>query len=160
MAGALFNTMIQVHLFCLLQKVMKILNLFFFSFPKKKLGISFGITVTTIVFDKVALATPTGADMIVSYHYATWTSGGFGLIGNYFFIISFYLFSIWSYKFFMILAFVLGVLSFRGVGVVGYRESKASSVEEGTSASNSQPNVVTKMTKEDSDLTPADPFPQ
>ena len=40
--------------------------------------------MTTIVFDKVARATPAGADMIVSYHYATWTSGGFGLIGIYF----------------------------------------------------------------------------
>ena len=44
---------------------------------------SFGITVTTVVFDKVALATPTDADMIVSYHYATWTSGAFGLMGIY-----------------------------------------------------------------------------
>ena len=38
--------------------------------------------MTTFVFDKVALATPAGADMIGSYHYATWTSGVFGLIGN------------------------------------------------------------------------------
>ena len=57
-------------------------------FPKiKKLGISFGITVTTFVFDKVTLATPTGVDMISSYHYATWTSGAFGLIGIYLFYI-------------------------------------------------------------------------
>ena len=56
------------------------------SSPPTKLGVSFGITVTTIVFDKVALAIPTGADMIVSYHYSTWTSGAFGLIGIYFYI--------------------------------------------------------------------------
>jgi MFS family permease len=103
MAGALFTTMIQ-------------------------LGISFGITVTTVVFDKVALATPTGADMIASYHYATWTSGAFGLI-----------------------AFVLGLLSFRGVGAVGYRGSRTSPVEEGSSTSNSQPKEETRteMAKED-----------
>ena len=57
------------------------MNLLFFL--KKKLGNSFGITVTTLVFDKIARSTPTGADMIVSYHYATWTSGAFGLIGIY-----------------------------------------------------------------------------
>jgi hypothetical protein len=56
----------------------------------------------------------------------------------------------------MILAFVLGVLSFRGAGVVGHSASKTSSVEEGTLASNSQPNAATEMTKEMSDLTLAD----
>ena len=30
---------------------------------------------------QVARATPAGADMIISYHYATWTSVAFGLIG-------------------------------------------------------------------------------
>ena len=48
----------------------------------------------------------------------------------------------------MILAFVLGVLSFTGAGVVGYRASKTSSVEEGTSVSNHQPKAATEMTKE------------
>ena len=52
----------------------------------------------------------------------------------------------------MILAFVLGVLSFRGVGAVGHRGSKTSPVEEGTSesASNSESQLkeVTKTAKE------------
>jgi hypothetical protein len=42
--------------------------------------------VTTFVFDKVTHATPAGADMILSYQYATWTSGAFGLIGIYLFL--------------------------------------------------------------------------
>ena len=52
----------------------------------------------------------------------------------------------------MYLAFVLGLLSFRGVGAVGYRGSKSSPVEEGTSTSNSQSKVLetrTEMAKED-----------
>ena len=44
--------------------------------------------MTTFVFDKVTRATPTGADMILSYQYATWTSGAFGLLGIYLFCIS------------------------------------------------------------------------
>ena len=51
----------------------------------------------------------------------------------------------------MVLALVLGVLSFRDVGAVGHLGSKSSSVEEGTSgsASNSQLKEVTKKAKED-----------
>ena len=151
MAGALFNTMIQVNPFCPPESNQNIDESFFF-FKKKQLGISFGITVTTFVFDKVTRATPTGADMILSYQYATWTSGAFGLIGIYLFYIS--LFSFWPYiKFCMILAFVLGVLSFRGVGAVGHRGSKTSPVEEGNSesASNSESQLkeVTKTAKEE-----------
>ena len=90
--------------------------------------------------------------MILSYQYATWTSGAFGLIGIYLFYIS--LFSFRPYiKFCMILAFVLGVLSFRGVGAVGHRGSKTSPVEEGTSesasSSESQLKEVTKTAKEE-----------
>jgi hypothetical protein len=83
MAGALFTTMIQVTFFLTTSDNRQSINEYLFFFSQKKLGISFGITVTTVVFDKVALATPTGADMIASYHYATWTSGAFGLIGIY-----------------------------------------------------------------------------
>ena len=151
MAGALFNTMIQVNPLCLPESNQNIDESLFF-FQKKQLGISFGITVTTFVFDKVTRATPTGADMILSYQYATWTSGAFGLIGIYLFYIS--LFSFRPYiKFCMILAFVLGVLSFRGVGAVGHRGSKTSPVEEGTSesasSSESQLKEVTKTAKEE-----------
>ena len=37
--------------------------------------------MTTVVFNGVTLARPPGADMIVSYHAANWTSVGFCLIG-------------------------------------------------------------------------------
>ena len=107
--------------------------------------------MTTIVFDKVTRATPAGADMIVSYQYATWTSGAFSLIGIYFFISLFSIFCLVLYKILYDLALVFGVLSFRGAGVVGHRESKTSPVEEGTSesVSNSQPNEEMKIAKED-----------
>ena len=91
MAGALFNTMIQVNPFCPPESNQNIDESLFFFFQKKQLGISFGITVTTFVFDKVTRATPTGADMILSYQYATWTSGAFGLIGIYLFYTSLFL---------------------------------------------------------------------
>lgn len=82
MAGALFNTMIQ-------------------------LGTTCGITVTTIVFKRVTLARPSGADMIVSYHSATWTSFAFCM-----------------------LALILSVLSLRSVGVVGHRGPRTASAEK------------------------------
>lgn len=82
MAGALFTAMTQ-------------------------LGSSFGITVTTVMFNRVTLSRPPGADTMVGYHAANWTSAGFSLI-----------------------AFTLGVLFFRGVGVVGHRRPKTTCAEE------------------------------
>ncbi|KAF8810246.1 MFS general substrate transporter [Phlegmacium glaucopus] len=82
MAGALFNTMIQ-------------------------LGTTFGITLSTFVFDSVTNSRSPDADMIVSYRYATWTSGAFYII-----------------------AFIIGIVSFRGVGAVGHRGPKTSSPDE------------------------------
>jgi len=63
-----------------------------------QLGTAFGIAVTTVVFNGVTLARPPGADMIVSYHSANWTSVAFCLI-----------------------ACILSIIFFRGVGVVGHR---------------------------------------
>jgi len=79
MAGALFTAMTQ-------------------------LGTAFGIAVTTVVFNSVILARPPGADKIVGYHAANWTSVTFCLI-----------------------ACILSILFFRGVGIVGHRVPKMTS---------------------------------
>ena len=83
--------------------------------------------MTTAVFHRVALVRPAGADMAVSYHSANWTSLAFCMIGMlYTYSLPFHC----SYKFPTVLAFILGVLFFRGVGVVGHREPKTTSAEE------------------------------
>ena len=67
--------------------------------------------------------------MILSYHAAYWTSAAFCLIGMPVFIL---IFRVWflseNYDFFI--AFILSVLFFRGVGVVGHRVPKTTSAEE------------------------------
>ena len=65
--------------------------------------------------------------MIVSYHAANWTSVAFCLIGMPMFFCKL-IFNVFLYEFF--LAFILGILFFRGVGVVGHRVPKTTSAEE------------------------------
>ncbi|KAF8887856.1 major facilitator superfamily domain-containing protein [Gymnopilus junonius] len=70
-AGALFNTMTQ-------------------------LGTAVGVTVTTVVFNRVSERIPSNEDNIRAYHAAQWTAFTFGIIAT-----------------------LLGLIFFRGVGVVG-----------------------------------------
>lgn len=81
------------------------------------------------MFDSVALARPPGADMIVSYHAANWTSFTFSTIGMLLHP-PIHDSSVVSYTILIVLAMILGVISFRGVGVVGHRGPKITSPEE------------------------------
>lgn len=80
------------------------------------------------MFNGVTLARPPGADMIVSYHSANWTSVAFCLIGM--FKSTFHLqCSYENYdRFFK--ACILSILFFRGVGVVGQHAPKTTLAEE------------------------------
>ncbi|KIM37308.1 hypothetical protein M413DRAFT_20342 [Hebeloma cylindrosporum] len=79
-AGALFNTMTQ-------------------------LGTAVGVTVTTVVFNRVGTKVAPGGDMLRMYRAAQWTAFAFGIIAT-----------------------TLGIVFFRGVGVVGHRAPKPTSV--------------------------------
>ncbi|PPR06397.1 hypothetical protein CVT26_004843 [Gymnopilus dilepis] len=72
-AGALFNTMTQ-------------------------LGTAVGVTVTTVVFNRISERIPSNEDNLRAYRAAQWTAFAFGLVAT-----------------------VLGVIFFRNVGVVGDR---------------------------------------
>ena len=76
MAGALFTAMSQVCFFWYISGLITT-----GSSSLVQLGIAFGIAVTTVVFNGVTLARSPGADKIVSYHAANWTSVAFCLIG-------------------------------------------------------------------------------
>ena len=56
--------------------------------------------MTTVVFNGVTLARPPGADLIVSYHAANWTSVGFCFIGM---LLLFYPLNSFLIKFFVII---------------------------------------------------------
>jgi len=73
----------------------------------QQLGPAVGITVTTVVFNSVGSKIGPGEDTIWMYRAAQWTNFSFGAIAT-----------------------VLGVIFFRGVGVVGYRAPKSTSVLE------------------------------
>ena len=72
----------------------------------QQLGPAVGITVTTVVFNSVGSKIGPGEDVLWMYRAAQWTNLSFGVIAT-----------------------VLGVIFFRGVGVVGYRVPK-SGIEE------------------------------
>lgn len=64
-----------------------------------QLGTSVGITVTTVVFNRVTSRNGPDVDNIASYRAAQWTSFAFGILGT-----------------------LLSILFFKGVGVVGHRK--------------------------------------
>ncbi|KJA16450.1 hypothetical protein HYPSUDRAFT_147747 [Hypholoma sublateritium FD-334 SS-4] len=76
-----------------------------------QLGTAVGVTVTTVVYNNVGSRLAPGEDVLAMYRAAQWTAFAFG-----------------------ILATVIGVICFRGVGVVGFREPKTSSstMEQGS----------------------------
>ena len=89
--------------------------------------------MTTVVFNGVTLARPPGADQIFSYHAANWTSVAFCLIGMasvYIIVIILTDLPCVLMKITIFLAFILSILFFRGVGVVGHRAPKTTSAEE------------------------------
>ena len=82
----------------------------------EQIGTAVGITVTTVVFNTVSGRLRPGEDDIVTYHAAQWTGFAFGIIGKR---------SLRSQRLSFGLIFVyfpaavIGVIFFRGVGVVG-----------------------------------------
>ncbi|TFK34264.1 major facilitator superfamily domain-containing protein [Crucibulum laeve] len=96
-AGALFQTMTQ-------------------------LGTAVGVTVTTVVFNRVTMQKKEGKDNLNSYKAAQWTSFAFAII-----------------------ALVVGVYFFRGVGVVGHRKDKPEDPER--TAANSRQASVSEQEK-------------
>ncbi|TFK24819.1 efflux protein [Coprinopsis marcescibilis] len=67
-----------------------------------QLGTAVGVTVSTVVFNQITLREGPGADRLLSFQAAQWTCFAFGAFG-----------------------FVLAVIFFRGVGVVGDKMEKA-----------------------------------
>ncbi|KAF8956149.1 major facilitator superfamily domain-containing protein [Flammula alnicola] len=105
-AGALFNTMTQ-------------------------LGTAVGVTVSTVVYNRVGAKIAPGADVISMYRAAQWTCFAFGVIAT-----------------------TLGILCFRGVGVVGHRPPKPSSPSE---SEEGIPEEVVLEERKDVDDTPTIP---
>jgi len=58
-----------------------------------------GITVSTVVFTSVGSSVGPGEDMLLQYHAAHWTAFGFGIV-----------------------ALTLGIIFFKGVGVLGHSD--------------------------------------
>jgi hypothetical protein len=73
----------------------------------RKLGTAVGITVTTVVFNGVGSKSGPGEDKLPMYRAAQWTAFGFGVFST-----------------------AVAILRFRGVGVVGQRSPKPSSISE------------------------------
>ncbi|KAF8181299.1 major facilitator superfamily domain-containing protein [Pholiota molesta] len=75
-----------------------------------QLGTAVGVTVTTVVYNNVGERLAPGEDVIAMYRAAQWTAFAFGVIAT-----------------------CLGVIFFRGVGVVGYRAPKPTTLESSLS---------------------------
>lgn len=74
-----------------------------------------GVTISTIVFNRVTSSLGEGGDMLRSYQAAQWTCCAFGLCGT-----------------------LLALVFFRGVGVPGHKEAKKSVVDERSEESSSE----------------------
>lgn len=83
------------------------------------------MTVTTVVYNNVGSHLGAGEDVLLMYRAAQWTAFAFGILGAPLFCSKKY-----GYNFFP--ATVIGIICFRGVGVVGFREPKTSSMEQGS----------------------------
>ncbi|KAH6911804.1 efflux protein [Coprinopsis sp. MPI-PUGE-AT-0042] len=81
-----------------------------------QLGTAIGVTVTTVVFDAVRSKNGPGADQLLSYQAAQWAAFAFGIIAT-----------------------IIAVVTFRGVGVVGDRKSKPDSLDEEASSKAVEP---------------------
>ena len=75
--------------------------------PIIQLGTALGITVTTVVFNRVGTKLGPDGDTLQMYSAAQWTAFAFGIIAT-----------------------ILGIVFFRGVGVVGHRAPKSTSISE------------------------------
>jgi len=73
----------------------------------EKLATPVGTTVTTVVFNRVGSKRGPGEDTLPVYRAAQWAAFAFGAIST-----------------------ILGILCFRGVGFVGHRSHKLSSISE------------------------------
>jgi hypothetical protein len=73
----------------------------------RQLGIAVGITVSSAVFSSLGSKIGQGEDMLPQYRAAQWTSFAFGVI-----------------------AFTLGIICFRGAGVLGYSTPQPASISE------------------------------
>jgi hypothetical protein len=74
-----------------------------------------GVTISTVVFNRITSSLGEGEDMLRSYQAAQWTCCAFGLCGT-----------------------LLALVFFRGVGVPGHREAKNSVAEEGSEGMSSE----------------------
>ncbi|KAF9478870.1 MFS general substrate transporter [Pholiota conissans] len=86
-----------------------------------QLGTAVGVTVTTVVYNNVGENLIPGADVIVMYRAAQWTAFAFGIIAT-----------------------CLGVIFFRGVGVVGFRAPKSVTSESLLSRAEEAPESENK----------------
>ena len=85
------------------------------------------MTVTTVVYNNVGSHLAAGEDVLLMYRAAQWTAFAFGVLGAF-------LLSFKNYGYNFLPATVIGIICFRGVGVVGFREPKtsSSSMEQGS----------------------------
>ncbi len=91
-----------------------------------QLGTAVGVTVSTVVFNSVARkVVAENKDPILMYKAAQWTTMAFGVIGK----VSLSLVKRLAF-FICVVATILGIIAFRGVGAVGTREAKLVSPEE------------------------------
>lgn len=77
-AGALFQTMTQVRIRIFLELVGGLLISVFWL----QLGTAVGVTVTTVVFNRVTLRQPGGTPNLKSYQGAQWAAFAFGALGE------------------------------------------------------------------------------
>ncbi|KDR72245.1 hypothetical protein GALMADRAFT_74165 [Galerina marginata CBS 339.88] len=87
-----------------------------------QIGTALGVTVTTVVYNTVQQRIPSNEDNLRAYQAAQWTAFAFGII-----------------------AAILGVVCFRGVGVVGHRAPKPASVFESEKGS---PRIETDVSED------------
>jgi len=95
-----------------------------------KLGTAVGVTVTTVVFNSVGSKLGPGEDTLPLYHAAQWAAFAFG-----------------------VLATTLGVLCFRGVGVVGHHSPKPSSISENEKGEHRDERTISPENIEDIETT-------
>ena len=116
-----------------------------------QLGTAIGVTVSTVVFNNVGLNIPPGGDLISKYRAAQWAAFAFGCIGMVYYSVP-DMPTHASVSFFSprldLLATVLCIISFRGVGVVGQRgppkPNPISENEKGTHSTSTPSDPVTK----------------
>jgi hypothetical protein len=77
-AGALFQTMTQVCVF----SAYSLRHRFLINAWPLQLGTAVGVTVSTVVFNRVTSTQKDGRPTLKSYHAAQWTAFAFGMLGT------------------------------------------------------------------------------